>query len=298
MEFVTAAREHSFFGAAVQRIFVGIRNIVNDSSGANYVAGLADQSTASNILYNFGHEFMIGLGLLGILISLNSRNHNYLISSFVVLTGLLFFLMYPLTLLGFSEVLLPHRSLVFLEIPLIMFSSISIVVTLQSKSKMKQLLVLLIVSTLIISTISTPYLNRGDELYGEGIDSRIEFYESEQSSFDWSFTHRHDMIIYKDPIVATRSLRIEAYRSKMPIDNKPYNSYPTSEIYTYPIDMDYSNDSLIIYREYLDNNQLSVGMSFRERVTNINGSKYKEPLLTENKVHNSGNSSVYINNYN
>jgi hypothetical protein len=256
----------NFFSSMLTRLIDTTTNIANeyligeDTTQTVFVKYFVSFSEISNFLYNLGYNILLFFACTGILLSLNKYRFNKKILPFFIPAIGLWVLIYPMTFLGFSQMILPHRFISFLELFLIFFASIAIyhLISLNSQVFWKYSMMIL-VSILIFFMITTPFINRNDPVYCDEREYRTDAFNSEIQGFVWSVKTVPDSDIFFDPLFTVSSIpTIEVANYNLDISH--LKQYP-QKISQYPY-IDY-----IIIREYVEKNpekMLLKGGSFGE----------------------------------
>ena len=286
---VIPSGEISFFQGMVLRVSGKIASLLTTSgSSSGYGVSLSQYSLISNLLYTFGSDLLFALALLGVLLIGHHTNQSprqlYLYTPTVVL----FIFIYPLTMLGLDDVLLPHRILVFLQLCFVIFAAVGIVHALRqaSSSTLQTAVIGIVLFILVFSMITTPYTNRNSPVYLEDREPRVDLKDSEVSAVLWLLETDNSSDVYIDSHMRRRQILTLTNIHRIDDSDNMYHTYQLNES---------PETGTYIVRSYFDKlDDVAPTGTFGEQTTRIDGSSITKQYKTGNKKYDNGKVTIYI----
>ena len=265
----------------ISRILVGLSERTGETDYTSISEGFV-----SDLLYTMGYNIVVGFGVFGLLYSLHENNshsnkHSF-IYGFAAATGVLFILIYPLTIVGINQLFIPHRMLVFLQLFAICYAAIGlhILITISNENK-HIILVSAIVFIMIFMLLTTPFLNRNTPIYNENRVERSELTEGEISAHIWASKYDTNKI-YTDPLVGNSKLQTANVHTKNverhKTDVKAWMSEP--------------GESVFILREYIANKDEIEVTGTYARSNSLSVSELIKATSENAHIYNNGRSKI------
>lgn len=264
---------YSFFQAVTRGIITAL------SQDASFL-GRTDQYASGNldsILNIFGFIIYLAFGIIGSLYSLSKINSNQKKFSLIFTQIILFFIFFVFPVFGIRNIM-PDRWPAFIYVFFSIFIGLGLIQFINVISKKGQALFLLfIIFTSSFFMITDSSTNRDSPIYGEEINEKLVWSESEINMFT-NVNELYDGVIVSDLQTIHRPFRTYLKRDK--VNELPLN-----------LDWNFIDDKMFIWREAtltspiydINGNGLILGKSFMENLE-----------VKFNKVYDTGSSRAYL----
>lgn len=271
----------SFFDRMIQRLVrTGIRIVTasggNDGSG--YASAFGSHSFLSNILYSLGYSLLLYIGVVGALIWVHPTNQSRTQVTYAATAFVFFSLIYPMTYIGLDLLLIPHRLIVFLEIFLAVFASVAVWTVYQAiDSRLSHIALVVVICLLIAAMLTTPYVNRGNPVYGEERVERTELTHAEVDGLLWAVKYGDQ--VYTDPSVYSSILRDQTTDTTM---------FESSTTESYPPDLSFETDSITAIRTAMIDQPIEYSGTFGTEARTISGRDVQDEQRDSHRVYDNG----------
>lgn len=264
---------YAFFEAVTKGIITAL------SHDASFL-GRSDQNTAGNfesILNIIGFLIYVALGVIGSFYSLSSRNVDKIKFSVIFTQVILFFIFFVFPVFGVKN-LVPDRWPAFIYVFFVLFVGLGLIQLINIINKKGQVLfLLLIIFTSSFFMITNSSTNRDSPIYGEEINEKLIWKESEITLFA-KINKLYDGVIISDLQTIHRPFSTYLKREKINV----LQANP---------DWNLINDEMFIWRE----TTLTSSVYDRNNERIFLGRNFMEELeINLNKIYDTGGSRAYL----